>query len=387
VFWTVNGTAPNRELVIEWRNMSHFGCKTDGTETVTFEAVLFENTTDVLFNYAKTAFGGDCTASDNGGTTAIGIQSTSKVAQQFSFDAPKLSSNTALSWKSTLPGNVVPTLATVYPTSWATDIYDLFVELTGTHFSYNAVVLVNGVPAATYVFSSTDLFFDLPPSAMSKVGTLQLAVFNGSPGGGPSNPISLPIKSDDFSLSTSTDGVRVKAGQAANATIWAYPNPAFQAGVNLSCSGLPANLSCNFNPGSILTSSYSVVTFTAKPLSSSSTSLNASLALCFPVGGLLWIGILQAAPRGHRRRAKSLLSLLILGLLLGCGGSGGPQSTSSSSTAGSGSTGTGGSGGSSGSGSGGGSTSGSGTGPYTVTITGTSGSVQHSVTISVTVTT
>jgi hypothetical protein len=383
VFWTVNGSAPNRELVIEWRSMSHAGCKTDGSETVTFEAVIFENTTDILFNYANTVFGGDCTASDNGTTSSVGVQSTSTVAQQLSLHSPKLSNGAAVTWKSTLPVNRVPTVATVSPKSWAPDIFDLFIELTGSQFNYNSVVLVNGVPAQTYVFSQRDLFFDLPPSLLTNVGTLQLTVFNGSPGGGPSNAIAFPINPDDFTIEAS--GVTVKAGQSANATVRVFPNPAFQAGVTLSCSGLPANVSCTFNPASILANSYSIVTFTAKPLSSASTSLSASLALCFPVVGFLWIAAWNPAPHKRLNPAVIVVALLIIGLLLGCGG-GGMQSASSSHS-GTGSTASGGgSGTGSGGSSGGSSTTGSGTGTYKVTITGTSGSIQHSVTISVTVT-
>lgn len=383
VYWTVNGTAPNRELVIEWRNMSHTGCKTDGSETVTLEAVLFENTTDVLFNYLNTVFGGTCTASNNGATASAGVQATTNVAQQLSFHTPNLNGNTAVNWKSTLPSNVVPTLTKANPDHWVTDIFDLFVELAGTHFSYNSVVLVNGVPALTYVFSPTDLYFDLPPSDLTTAGTtLQLAVFNGSPGGGPSQPIAFPVKTADFSLYMANSAISVKAGQSASTNVFAYPNPAFQDGVSLACSGLPANLTCSFNPGRILTDSYAVVTFTAKPLSSASTSLSASLSLCLPVVGLLWIGIASWAPRRHSRRIRSLASLVVIGLLLGCGGGGGqPSGTSSNAPApAGGSSGTGGSSGS------GGSSASSGTGTYSVTITGTSGSIQHSVPITVTVT-
>lgn len=380
VYWTVNGSAPNRELVIEWRKMAHQGCKTDGSETVTFEVVLFENSTDVLFNYANTAFGGTCTASDNGATASIGIQAGTKVAQQFSFDsAAKLASNMAINWQSTLPSNVVPTISTVFPTSWVTDIFDLYVELTGTHFNFNSVVLVNGVPALTYVFGSTDLVFDLPPSALTNMGTLQLAVFNGSPGGGPSQSIAFPIKPADFSIFAATSVLSVKAGQSVSTNVFAYPNPAFHDGVTLSCSGLPANLTCSFDPGRILTDSFAVVTFTAKPLSSSSlVGFGGSLALCFPVLGLLWMRLVKSPVRPSYKRAGSFMCLLVIGLLLGCGG-GGSQSTSSSRT---GSTGTGATGGSGT----GGSTTNSATGSYTVTITGTSGSIQHSVTVNVIVT-
>jgi hypothetical protein len=178
-------------------------------------------------------------------------------------------------------------------------------------------------------------------------------------------------------------------------TIYAYPNPAFQDSVTLSCSGLPANLSCSFDPATILTDGYASVTFSAKPLSSSDPSLSASLAMCFPVAALFWIGAFRLGSQKWRARFNSLLSVLMIGLILGCGGGGGssqPTASSNSSTTsgGSGSTGSGGSG-STGTGSGSGTGSGtsgssSGTGTYQVIVTGTSGSIKHSVTISVTVT-
>src|SRR5574341_1550536 len=42
IFWAVTGTTPNRELVIEWRDVRHFSCDTDGTATVRFQVVFFE---------------------------------------------------------------------------------------------------------------------------------------------------------------------------------------------------------------------------------------------------------------------------------------------------------------------------------------------------------
>ena len=59
VFWAVMGEAPHRELVIEWRDLEHSLCP--GT-VVRFEVVFFEGRSDVLFNFATTAFGGKCAA-------------------------------------------------------------------------------------------------------------------------------------------------------------------------------------------------------------------------------------------------------------------------------------------------------------------------------------
>jgi subtilisin family serine protease len=373
VYWTVNGTAPNRELVIEWRKMSHAGCKTDGTETVSFEVVFFENTTDLLFNYAKTAFGGTCTASDNGATAAAGVQATSKVAQQFSFKSAGLTANSAISWKSTLPSNAVPTITELNPKSWVTDINDLFVDVMGTKFNFNSVALVNGVPQQTYVFSSNELFVLVPASDLTTAGTtLQISVFNGSPGGGPSQAVALPINTADFNLSAAASGVTMKVGQSGTTTVYAYPNPAFQAGITLSCSGLPANVSCSFDPGKILAGGFAVLTFSSKPASSASFNLQviSSWSLCFPVVGLLWAMASKRRGRARRLEAKLAAVLLTSALLVSCGGGSSAPHVAPSPGGGGGSA----------------PTSSPTTGTFSITVTGTSGSIQHSVKISLTVT-
>ena len=95
VFWAVTGAAPLRQLVIEWRNVSRASGCTDPTANVTFQAVFFEGSSDVLFNYAHTAFGGPppCAAGDNGAQATVGIQIVDPSAAQFSFDMPSLTDN------------------------------------------------------------------------------------------------------------------------------------------------------------------------------------------------------------------------------------------------------------------------------------------------------
>jgi hypothetical protein len=98
VFWAVTGAAPQRQFVIEWRNVSRASGCTDPTANVTFQVVFFEGSTDVLFNYAHTTFGGPpaCAAGDNGANATVGIQIVDPSATQFSFDAPNLTDNLSL---------------------------------------------------------------------------------------------------------------------------------------------------------------------------------------------------------------------------------------------------------------------------------------------------
>ena len=95
VFWAATGSTPNRELVIEWRDVRGFGCGDGG---VTFQVVFFEGSSRVLFNYADTTFGGSCTSSDRGGSATIGIQVTATRATQHSFNTQTVDPSSALLW-------------------------------------------------------------------------------------------------------------------------------------------------------------------------------------------------------------------------------------------------------------------------------------------------
>ena len=86
VVWEVTGTAPNRELVVEWRNLerSDVFCELFGGY-VSFQVVFFEGSSDILFNYRDTTFGGDCPDLDGGATATVGVQVSPDVATMFSF--------------------------------------------------------------------------------------------------------------------------------------------------------------------------------------------------------------------------------------------------------------------------------------------------------------
>ncbi len=107
VFSSVVGTAPTRELVVEWRDVPGFdpasaSLPCPGTEAVTFQVVFFENRNDVLFNYSDVTFGGSCGSRDRGAAATIGIQTSTAVSRQFSFNSASVNDGSALLW--TLPG-------------------------------------------------------------------------------------------------------------------------------------------------------------------------------------------------------------------------------------------------------------------------------------------
>jgi hypothetical protein len=106
VFWQVLGTAPNRQLVIEWRDV---GICCEGQNTIKFEVIFFEGSANIVFNYADTIFGGFYSNNDNGATASSGVQVASGLGTQFSYYQPNLKSQTALLW---YPGVPTATLST-----------------------------------------------------------------------------------------------------------------------------------------------------------------------------------------------------------------------------------------------------------------------------------
>ncbi len=90
VYYQTLGSAPNRELVIEWRDVPQYG-KQAG---FTFQVVLFEDSSDILFNYKNVTSGDN--AFDKGVVATIGVQTSAHAASMFSFHQASIANNTAL---------------------------------------------------------------------------------------------------------------------------------------------------------------------------------------------------------------------------------------------------------------------------------------------------
>ncbi len=94
-FWEVVGSAPRRELVIEWRHARHFpSC----AGAIRFQVVLSESSDDLLFNYRDVHFGDDCATFDRGGSATVGVQVSPSAATTFSENAPALDDELTLRW-------------------------------------------------------------------------------------------------------------------------------------------------------------------------------------------------------------------------------------------------------------------------------------------------
>ena len=102
VFWDVIGSAPNRELVVEWRDVRLAACRSSAAATIKFQVVFFEGSNNFRFNYADTVFGGLCASADRGGSATVGVQTSTQRGAQYSFNTQSLSDGLSLLW-STMP--------------------------------------------------------------------------------------------------------------------------------------------------------------------------------------------------------------------------------------------------------------------------------------------
>lgn len=168
----------------------------------------------------------------------------------------------------------------------------------------------------------------------------------------------MPTPIFNFSISATPPSVAVARGSTALFSVTVNPSPvSFPNSVSLSCAGLPALASCNFNPTQVPSGSGSSVV-TASITTTAPTSSAAALWMAVPL-----VGIVLVPLAGERRRKITrLLLLVIIGWGIACGG--GLQ------------------------GNGGGGTGDPGTKPgvYDVTITATCGTVAHSMAVTLTVT-
>jgi hypothetical protein len=97
VFYGVKGSEPNRKLVVEWR-VGRYSCRDDSAATVKFQIVFFEGKRDFRLNFADVVFGGACSGADRGGSATIGVQMSSSLATQFSYNTQRLTSNMSILW-------------------------------------------------------------------------------------------------------------------------------------------------------------------------------------------------------------------------------------------------------------------------------------------------
>ncbi|MHC1756363.1 MAG: PKD domain-containing protein [Methanosarcina sp.] len=96
IYYQTIDEAPNRKLVIEWHENHHY--RYDSPSGITFEAILFEGSNDILFQYKDVDFGTD-NQINNGGEATVGIEGPNGKGLQYSFNEPILESEMAILFK------------------------------------------------------------------------------------------------------------------------------------------------------------------------------------------------------------------------------------------------------------------------------------------------
>jgi subtilisin family serine protease len=194
-YWEVVGAAPNRELVIEWRDVS----RVDPSAVVgilpcegriTFQVVFFEGRSDILFNYADVHFADPCVNVSLGRLASVGVQVTPRVGTQFSYQSPSLSDGFAVLWQM---GNSAPAITQLSPFTALTTDTGVSVKVLGSNFVPEATVRWNGADLPTTFVNSSELRADVSTSKLSTPGRVQLSVNN--PGGGLSNSLPFDVYS------------------------------------------------------------------------------------------------------------------------------------------------------------------------------------------------
>jgi len=167
------------------------------------------------------------------------------------------------------------------------------------------------------------------PLAVASIGTTV------SGGGSASNTVNTSLEINPFLVIFSGGApVTVNAGQPALFPLGVDATAAAGT-VTFSCSGLPAASSCSFNPPSLNNNSTTVVMTVSTTAHSSvvTGSDPGNRNLWFLLGALLLVAMtvlsVKATPRRLRRLAPVLgaCTLLIAGILAGCGGGGGSTTT------------------------------------------------------------
>jgi hypothetical protein len=180
--------------------------------------------------------------------------------------------------------------------------------------------------------------------------------------------LSLTGSGADFGISGTPNLQSVAAGGAATYMV-SVPSvgATFSHAINLTCTGLPANATCSFSPGSLNADSLSTLTITTKAAQIAGVELpgrprRVSLAaIWLQTSGIGLVGLAFATRRKRFTSRTGILffiaTLILLGFALGCGGS-----TSNRSMI-----------------------PGTATGSYNISVAGSAGALTHSASLTLTV--
>ena len=97
VYWEVQGSAPNRMLIVEWYEKPHYS----NVGAATFEAILYEGSNEIKYQYLDTDFGD--AAYNFGASATVGINKDATTALQYSYNQPVITNNKAIRFYQSTP--------------------------------------------------------------------------------------------------------------------------------------------------------------------------------------------------------------------------------------------------------------------------------------------
>ena len=92
VYYEIKGTAPNRRLIVQWQDVPHYYSSNGGA--VTFQAILYEGTNKILFQYEDMDFGDS--QYDHGASATVGLQQNIEHGNQYSCNNDAVSDGLAV---------------------------------------------------------------------------------------------------------------------------------------------------------------------------------------------------------------------------------------------------------------------------------------------------
>ncbi len=107
VYYAVAGTAPNRQLVIQW-DAPPYGCY-DPADMLSFQVILYETTNSIIFQYKDAETSTNCSPESNGGSATVGLGLSNTAGLQYSANTPLITNGLAILFTTGVGYTVIPT--------------------------------------------------------------------------------------------------------------------------------------------------------------------------------------------------------------------------------------------------------------------------------------
>ena len=222
-----------------------------------------------------------------------------------------------------------PGIASLSPVSARQNSGPLPLTVDGCGFVQGAVVNFNGSPRPTTLVSDTQLAASLLPNDLATAGTGAISVVNPDPDGGSSESFLFAIDTATAtSVSIPDPNVSIAAGQSGAVAVRAT---GFTGAITGDCLNAPMGVTCSYDPSrgsvaiqtavSTAKGSYTVTVLLTSGASTRRRATSSLFALSLGLPFIVMGSVLVVCRAGvQQARWKGILPLLLLLLMVGCGG-------------------------------------------------------------------